>query len=144
MSFAVEFPVRFQDVDPAGILFFGRIYDYCHQAYEEFWAGEGMDKGSFFSGADYLVPIVHSEADYRAPIRHGDRVRVEIVVVQAGRASFTLHYAVTGPAGDLRAEARTVHAFVARATMKPVPIPDPLRSILLRHLSQKPAPDRRP
>lgn len=144
MSFAAEFPIRFQDADSAGVLFFGRIYDYCHQAYEEFWAGEGVDKAHFFSGADYLVPIVHSEADYRAPIRHGDRIRVEIVVARVGRASFTLRYGVTGPAGDLRAEARTVHAFVDRATMAPMPIPDPLRLILLRHRSQEPAPNRRP
>lgn len=144
MSFAVEFPIRFQDADPAGVLFFGRIYDYCHQAYEEFWVAGGVDKVHFFSAAEYLVPIVHSEADYRAPIRHGDRVRVEVTVARVGRASFTLHYAVAGAAGDLRAEARTVHAFVDRATMKPIPIPDPLRLILLRHLSQEPAPNRRP
>lgn len=141
MSFSVRFPVRFQDVDAGGVLFFGRIYDYCHHAYEEFWGAEGVDRAHFFAGADFLVPIAHSEADYRRPIRHGDRIDVRIDVTRVGRASFTLRYHVTGPEGDLRVEASTVHAFVDRGTMKPIPIPDPLRAILLRHLLREPAPN---
>ena len=139
MSFVAEFPVRFQDIDAGGVLFFGRIYDYCHQAYEDFWGSEGVDRAQFFAGAEYLVPIAHSEADYRAPIRHGDRIRVRIEVARVGKASFELRYAVTGPDGGLRVEARTIHAFVNRATMKPISIPQPLRAILLRHLVKEPA-----
>ena len=139
MSFAAEFPVRFQDVDAGGVLFFGRIYDYCHQAYEELWGSEGVDRAHFFAGAEYLVPIAHSEADYRSPIRHGERIRVRIGVARVGKASFELSYCVTGPDGGVRVEARTVHAFVDRATMKPIPIPEQLRAILLRHLAQEPA-----
>jgi YbgC/YbaW family acyl-CoA thioester hydrolase len=141
VSFSARFPVRFQDVDAAGVLFFGRIYDYCHHAYEEFWDAAGVDRAHFFAGAEYLVPIAHSQADYRRPIRHGDRIDVRIDVTRVGRASFTLRYHVTGPEGDLRVEASTVHAFVDRGTMKPVPIPDPLRAILLRHLLREPAPN---
>jgi len=141
VSHTVSFPVRFQDVDAGGVLFFGRIYDYCHQAYEEFWGSEGVDQAHFFAGADYLVPIAHSEADYRRPIRHGERIQVRIDVTRVGRASFTLRYHVTGPDGDLRVEASTVHAFVERATMKPIPIPDSLRAILQRHLLREPAPN---
>ena len=44
MSIEAVFPIRFQDVDAAGVLFFGRIYDYCHQAYEELWAAAGFFK----------------------------------------------------------------------------------------------------
>ena len=140
----MEFPVRFQDADPAGVLFFGRIYDYCHQAYEEFWGSEGVDKAHFFSGADFLVPIVHSKADYRAPIRHGERIRVRIDVARVGSASFTLAYDVTTPDGETRVAVSTVHAFVDRATMKPVPIPESLRGILRRHLTQEPSADFAP
>ncbi len=141
MSFTASFPVRFQDVDAGGVLFFARIYDYCHQAYEEFWGSEGIDRAHFFAGAAYLVPIAHSEADYRRPIRHGDRIDVRLDVTRVGRVSFTLRYHVTGPDGDTRVEASTVHAFVDRAGMRPIPIPDPLRAILARHLLREPAPD---
>lgn len=146
MSFRVSMPVRFQDVDAAGVLFFGRIYDYCHQAYEELWVSEGIDRAWIFSGADFLIPIAHSEADYTAPLRHGERVDVRVDVTHVGRASFHLRYRVTGPGGedDRRATVKTVHAFVARTTMRPIPIPEELRVLLLRHLVQEPVAHQAP
>ncbi|HXF58298.1 MAG TPA: acyl-CoA thioesterase, partial [Candidatus Saccharimonadales bacterium] len=97
MSFRTTLPVRFQDVDAGGVLFFGRIFDYCHQAYEEFVASSGVDPVRYFAGAEYLVPIAHAESDYRSPIRHGERVVIAIEVSRVGRASFGLRYRVTGP-----------------------------------------------
>lgn len=141
MSFTHEHQVRFQDVDAGGVLFYGRIYDYVHVAYEEFWASEGVDRGVFFAGADFLIPVAHSEADYRRPIRHGERVRIRIDVTKVGRASFTLRHHVSGADGSPRVDALTVHAFVRKETMRPIPIPEPLRAILLRHLVPEPVPD---
>ena len=134
MSYRVTFPVRFQDVDAAGVLFFGRIFDYCHQAYEELIASSGVDRAHYFAGADVLVPIVHAEADYKTPLRHGERVTIEIDVARIGRASFQLRYRALGPAGDLRAEVTTVHAFVRRATMRPIAIPEALHGFFTGHL----------
>ena len=149
MSFVYTTPARFQDVDAAGVLFFGRIYDYLHMAYEEFWVSAGVDRVYFFSGAPWVVPIAHSEADYKFPIRHGDIVTVRIDVAKVGRASFELRYRVTGPKGpdDLRVTAKTVHAFASREAegrLKPVSIPDDLRMFLLRHLVQEPVPSDAP
>ncbi len=138
MSFEHEVQVRFQDVDAGGVVFYGRVYDYVHMAYEEFWASEGVDRSFFFGGADYLVPIAHSEADYRTPMRHGERVRVRLTVTRVGRASFTLRHRVVGPDGSPRVDALTVHAFVRRDSMKPIAIPDDLRAILLKHLVPEP------
>ena len=57
MSFRATVPVRFQDVDAAGVLFFGRIFDYCHHAYEELIESSGVDRAHYFAGAEYLVPM---------------------------------------------------------------------------------------
>ncbi|MEK7348444.1 MAG: acyl-CoA thioesterase [Candidatus Eisenbacteria bacterium] len=143
MSFSFTTPVRFQDVDAAGVLFFGRVYDYLHLAYEEFWVSGGVDRAYFFAGAPWVVPIAHSEADYKAPIRHGDTITVTIDVVKVGRASFELRYGVTGAGGpaDRRVAARTVHAFATREAegrLKPTAIPAELRVFLLRHLVEEP------
>lgn len=140
MSFEHPIQVRFQDVDAAGVLFYGRVYDYSHVAYEEFWAAMGVDRAWIFSRADFLIPIAHSEADYRKPVLHGERIVVRVDVTRVGRASFSLGYRVTGPGGpgDVRAEVKTVHAFVEKKSMKPIPIPEDLRVFLLRHLVQEP------
>ena len=134
MSFRTTLPVRFQDVDAGGVLFFGRIFDYCHQAYEELVASSGVDPAYYFAGAEYLVPIAHAESDYRSPIRLGEQIAITIDVSRVGRASFGLRFRVDGPNGDLRVEVGTVHAFVNRKTMRPIPIPDPLRQFFLGHL----------
>lgn len=144
MSFTHDIQVRFQDVDAGGVLFYGRVYDYIHVAYEEFWASEGVERGVFFSGAEYLIPVVHSEADYRMPIRHGERVRVTIDVTQVGRASFALRHRIAGPDGSPRVDARTVHAFARKGSMRPMGIPEHLRAILLRHLVAEPVAHRTP
>ena len=86
------------------------------------------------------MPIAHSEADYRTPIRHGERIRIRLDVTRVGRASFTLRYGAFGPAGDARVEVVTVHAFVNRGTMKPIAIPEELRSIFRAHLVEEAAP----
>lgn len=142
MSFHASLQVRFQDVDAGGVLFFGHIFDYCHQAYEEFIASSGVNRARYFAGGDFLVPIAHAEADYRKPIRHGERVTIAIDVTRVGRASFRLRYRVSGPADDLRVEAATVHAFVELATMRPIPIPEPLRGFFLGHLLPETVEDR--
>lgn len=143
MSFQATIPVRFQDVDAAGVLFFGRIFDYCHQAYEELIESSGVDRAHYFHRAEYLVPIAHAEADYRKPIRVGERMNVAIDVTRVGRASVRLRYRVTGPSvDDLRAEVVTVHAFVDRATMRPISIPEPLRGFFLGHLVPEETPER--
>ena len=134
MSFRTTVPVRFQDVDLAGVLFFGRIFDYCHQAYEEFVVSSGADPARYFAGDAYLVPIVHAEADYRSPIRHGEPVTITIDVTRVGRASVALRYRVTGTKEDLRVEVATIHAFVERQAMKPTSIPEQLRQFFLGHL----------
>jgi YbgC/YbaW family acyl-CoA thioester hydrolase len=138
VSFRAAIQVRFQDVDAGGVLFFGRIFDYLHVAYEEWIASSGVDRALYFAGAEYLVPIAHAEADYRSPIRHGEQVTVGIEVARVGRASFQVRYRVVGPGGDLRVEATTIHAFVDRGTMKPIPIPEALRGFFLDHLALDP------
>jgi len=137
MSFQAAIQVRFQDVDAGGVLFFGRIFDYLHFAYEEMVASSGVDRARYFAGAEYLVPIAHAEADYRSPILHGERIDVAIVVGRVGRASFQLNYRVTGPDGSLRVEATTIHAFVNRETMRPIPIPHALRAFFNGHAVQE-------
>lgn len=146
MSFQTTIAARFQDVDAAGVLFFGRIFDYVHMAYEELVASSGFDRVTYFSKGEFLVPIAHAEADYKKPILHGERVTITIDVTRVGRASIHLQHTVTGPGGphDLRASVLTVHAFVERATMKPIPVPEPLRGFFRGHLREEPVPEGAP
>ena len=68
-TFTCQQQVRFGDVDPAGIVYFPRIFDYLHGAFEELW--------EVHVGARYYhllleqrigFPLVHSEVEFKSPL----------------------------------------------------------------------------
>lgn len=85
-----------------------------------------------FEKARYAIPIVHAEADYLRPLRHGETLHVRLHVKRLGTSSFTLGYAFLGPEGkDVRARVSTVHALVDLHLGRAVPLPTSLRNKLM-------------
>lgn len=106
--------VHFHEIDRAGIVYFARIFEYCHRVYEELLAEVVGPLEPFFQQKDWGLPLVHAEADYARPLRLGDRVRVRLEVERLGERSATFAYTLTCAAtGEPRARARLVHACVS-------------------------------
>jgi YbgC/YbaW family acyl-CoA thioester hydrolase len=134
MPFEHQRRIRFQDADPAGIVFFGHVLTFCHEAYEELLRAEGLPLESLLaSGAGY--PLRHAEVDFTAPMRVGMLVRVAVAVSKLGERSFHLAFTLRDEAGVALATAATVHICVERAAMRAVPLPDAVRAALARHVS---------
>lgn len=133
MAFVCSSTVRFHEVDSASIAYFSRVFEHCHAAYEEMLAAAGLPLATLLSEQDFIMPLVHAEADYRRPLRLGDRLNIELRVERLGASSTTYAYRVLGDAGDLRVEVRLVHAFLDKKTFKPREAPalflDALRSL---------------
>ena len=92
-SFITYKDVRFGHVDPAGIVYFPRIYDYVHEAFEELWAVHVGKRYYDLVAVDRLgFPLVHSEVDFKHPLRFGDRASVRITCFRLGRSSLGLRY----------------------------------------------------
>lgn len=127
--YETELQVKLHDTDAAGVLFFAHLLRHAHDAYETFMAGIGHDLPALLRAGRTLLPIVHAEADYHHPIRHGDALRIRLDVERLGASSFTLHYAFRDTAGTVLAEARTVHVQLAR-TGGPEPLVPALRAAL--------------
>lgn len=105
--------VHFHEIDRAGIVYFARIFEYCHRVYEELLEEVVGPLEEFFRTKDWGLPLVHAEADYAKPLRIGDRVRVRIEVERVGEKSITMAYTLTAAAsGELHAKVKLVHAFV--------------------------------
>lgn len=129
-TFEHEITVRFRDVDRAGIVYFGCIFDYCHIAVEAML--EALDCGiaaNFEDSDGFGFPLVHLDADFKAPMLHGDKLTVSIQVETLGTKSMTLAFAIRGPRqtapnADLRATARFVHACVSVQSFSPRPLPE--------------------
>lgn len=105
--------VHFHEIDRAGIVYFARIFEYCHRVYEELLEAALGPLEPLFRQKDWGLPLVHAEADYARPLRLGDRVRVQARVERLGERSVTFAYTlVCARTGELRATARLVHACV--------------------------------
>ncbi len=124
MPFTHTHVVRFAEVDPAGILFFSRVAEHCHAAYEALVASAGLSVPAYFGGSPWKAPIVRWEVDYHAPSRLGESLTVTITEVVRGRSSLTLSFAVTGPDGVPRSTARMVAVFVEGEPLRARAIPD--------------------
>lgn len=137
--FSVTFPVRFADVDHAGIVYYPRFYHYFHVAFEEFFR-ERMGSGAYLdliSRRRIGFPAVRTECDYRAPLRFGDMVRVDMRIERLGGKSVRFRYRATraegstGAAGEVVADGLVICAVTDLAQFRAVEVPDDLRQLFL-------------
>ncbi|MEJ2194683.1 MAG: thioesterase family protein [Ignavibacteriaceae bacterium] len=115
--FTIKRKVNFFNCDPAGIMFYGNIFYFCHSAYENLISSFDLDF-DYWNNDDFFVPIVHSSADYLKPLKYEDDVVIEINVTQLKESSFELSYNCKNQLGELCANVKTVHVFINKETWK--------------------------
>ncbi|MCZ6596517.1 MAG: thioesterase family protein [Planctomycetota bacterium] len=92
-AFLTQQVIRFGDVDPAGIVYFPKIYDFIHQAFEELWdIHVGKRYYHVLTEQRIGFPLVHSEVDFKHPLRFGDRPQVRVTCFKLGHSSIGLRY----------------------------------------------------
>lgn len=138
--FTCSIPIRFADIDHAGIVYFPRFFHYFHVAFEEMWRAR-LGARAYVSLLDddrLGFPAVRAECDYRAPLRFGDVAEIELRVVKLGRTSVTFGYRVYRAADAgveastrlLAAEGSTVSAIVDLSRFAAVEPPEKVRALL--------------
>jgi YbgC/YbaW family acyl-CoA thioester hydrolase len=119
--FSIEKFIPFNYCDPAGIMFFAKAFEIAHLAYEKFLRENNL--GYYFSGAETLLPIIHTEADYIKPLKAGDMVKILLNLAEVKENSFSLFYEIYNPLNELSITVRTVHVSVNKINFKKCPIP---------------------
>jgi YbgC/YbaW family acyl-CoA thioester hydrolase len=117
-------PVRFQDVDAAGIIFFARVLEYFHDAFLGLLRRAGIDLAAVLREGNWGMPLGHAEADYLGPMRFGDDVVVEIVRLDLGERSLHVGARVRSPEGRILAIGQAVHVCIDRGTFRSKGIPE--------------------
>ncbi len=137
-DFVHEIPVRFADVDRAGILYYPRFLNYFHIAFEEFSeAVFGVPYHETIQRERVGFPMVHLEIDFKSPLTYGDRAQVAIRVVKVGRSSVEYVYEVKSRnSGKVTTLARAVTAAVNLDTFQTIPVPEPYRARLLARIEK--------
>lgn len=135
MAYRVELPVRFGDIDQAGIVYYPRFFHLFHVAFEDFFRDEaGVPYDRVLADLKVGFPTVHIDADFKLPLKYGDRVAIELSVVRIGNRSLTCRYRATrARTGELCAVAQITTAVVDMNTFRPTRLADPIRAAFERH-----------
>jgi 4-hydroxybenzoyl-CoA thioesterase len=108
--FVLTLPVRFADVDHAGIVYYPRFFHFFHLAFEELFR-QRLGARAYVDLLDRErvgFPAVRAEADYRHPLRFGDTMEIEVSVARLGGRSITFRYRVFRAAEAATAERAAV------------------------------------
>ncbi len=118
--------IRLNDIDAAGVIFYGRAFDIAQEAFEFMlkkieWP---IEKVIFHSGD--IFPVVHTEANYLGAIRLGDTVSVWISLFAISNSSFTLLFDFKRDDKTML-KVKTVQVSINKKLWKKSPIPEDFR-----------------
>ena len=92
MGFRTSVQVRFGDVDHAGIVYYPHFFIYFHEAFEDFFNDAGISYVQLLDERRIGFPTVHVETDFKAPLRYGDSLDVDLTVMRLSERSATMRY----------------------------------------------------
>lgn len=129
-------PVHFGDVDSAGILYFPRIFHFCHVAMEGFFADAfGTHYSDVLGKRRVGFPTVRTAAEYHQPIPYGVDLRMEVSVRRIGNSSVDLRFRAFGEGeDDVRQEVKSTVVCVDMDRFESIPIPNDIRRCFEDHL----------
>ena len=92
MAFRARLPIRFGDVDSAGVVFFPQYFVYFHEVFERFFEEGGLPYARYVVERRLGFPRVRVESDHAQPVRYGDVLDVALSVAHLGEHSVRLKY----------------------------------------------------
>ena len=126
--FTIEDRVRWSDVDPAGIIFYGSYVRFFEIAEMEMFRAAGVPYGDVFDRHDLWLPRAHFEVDFMYPARMDVELRIGVYFTRFGNSSLRINFdALHVGAGRLAASAHEILVCTTRDTLRPCPLPAELR-----------------
>jgi 1,4-dihydroxy-2-naphthoyl-CoA hydrolase len=123
--------IRLKDTDATGVIYFAQMPTIALAAFEEAILKAGISLREILQNKDFLLPVVHMEADYLAPLEVGDLIDVHLKVAHVGETSFTLSYQIIAAKKQVEAgRVSIVHVVLSKQTKKSMPIPHELGKFL--------------
>lgn len=142
MAFTARHPVRFADIDWARVVYFARYFDLAHRTFEDFFNEHAkLPYGEVLTARSLGFPIVHSDADFFAPLRLGDTARVVMEIAALSRRSVTSRFTVYRSESDERCAVIVLkQAAIDTATFKGTEFPADVHALFAAHLVSDPPP----
>lgn len=126
--FETSVKIDFFECDPAGVLFFGNIFRLAHKVYEEFFQDGNYER--IFRNPHYAFPIVHTEADFYAPMKFGESYTAGLDFEPAGEKRYRVNISFYNKAGAEAARVSMVNAVIDISTGRSVKLPGAFAELL--------------
>jgi len=127
LGFKYKRVIRIQDTDATGFLYFANQLQIGLEAFEEFLLQKRFFLGEMVRKGKFLLPIVHAEADFMAPLIIGDIIEVTLTF-QMGTTSFT-HASDILKAGERVGSVSIIHAVYCPKTKSSMPLPPEFKEL---------------
>ena len=128
----VKRKIQFHHCDPAGIMFYSRIFDFCHSAYEELINQVELEE-DYWQNEIFVVPIIKSEAQYLVPVSYDEEITIELTVNNIRNSGFELNYKCINEEEETCALVKTVHVFIDAESWEKIEIDPQVKSELEKH-----------
>lgn len=131
MAFTYDQKIKFRHCDPAGIVFYPRYFEMMNDTVEAFF--ERVAQLPFSQMHDDCgVPTAAIEAQFQAPSRLGDRLRITLAISRLGRSS--LGFAYDARCGEEQRFSASSTVVFVDAQGRPAPWPDAVRARIEDHM----------
>lgn len=130
VTFSENLAIRLVHSDAAGVLFYPRLLEIEQDLFERWLEAGGFSLREMLDRRLTPTPVVHCEADYRLPIRPGDRIGAQLAGVGIGRTGYTLAWNFSR-AGELAASVRVKRVAIDPTIGGSTDLPEALRHWLL-------------
>jgi len=122
-------PVRWGDVDAAGIVFYPRFFEWYDLGCEALFAALGLPWPELFPKHGIVgVPIVESGSRFASPARYGDTLEIRASVAWVKEKTFRMEYEIAVGARlcatGFEVRARVKRPLSAEERLQAMPIPE--------------------
>lgn len=110
LEVAIERAVRFEELDPMGVMWHGRYASWFEDGREAFGRRYGVSYLDFYNNR-CMAPIKQFNVDYCRPLRHDTTYRIHTRLLWSEAARMNFHYVIKDAQGTVMTKASTVQLF---------------------------------
>lgn len=100
VSYSCEFPIRFNDIDAAGIVYFPRLLHFCHCALEDFVTDRSARSYRRYVQDGIVFPVVKVEGGFFERVHYRDRLQVRVTCEEIRTHAFRIRYDLSVVPGE--------------------------------------------
>ncbi|TDK67520.1 acyl-CoA thioesterase [Sapientia aquatica] len=137
MIFTTNLKIRFGHVDPAGIVFYPRYFEFFNTVIEE-WCEQALGAGfnRMHTEFGYTLPMVNAECAFIAPTTLGETLVAQLSLSKMGNSSIHVGIELLGEDLLVRIRAKLVLVLMDLESRRAIPLTESLRELMAPYLNE--------